>query len=79
MSEEEIRADERRKCIDEAREVVLAFRALGAHVDAWGAASVINYLNKQPPFGFIGPPKPWGKDGSPAPAGWQMPGKPEGG
>jgi len=62
-SEAAIRADERQKCIEEGREVVDAFHAAGAYVDAWGAASVINRIN----LGFVGVPYPWGPNGEPAP------------
>ncbi len=50
------RAAERRRCIVECAEVAAAMREQGAHADAWGAAACANYLNKEPPFGFIGPP-----------------------
>lgn len=45
-------------CLADAREVADALRAAGDHAGAWGAATVANYLNKEPPFGFIGPPYP---------------------
>jgi len=64
IREKAIRADERQICISKTLEVAASFRAQGAHVDAWGAASVANYLNECPPFGFIGPYKP-GPEGRP--------------